>query len=193
MVKKKQKILVTSKRGYLFITVGVILLSVLSGGFGYELHTWQADIVNAPVATRKARIVAIYDSLKLGPEYQLQTSDIFGDKRPYSYDASRTFSSSQTYVRGADVKTTVAALRTSIEAAGFTFFEEPYPGSSFTELHFKSAKNEYIRLNVSSKPRDDALRDSALMNTSLANVVDMDSNAGPSNITIKVNLDDNNE
>jgi hypothetical protein len=80
-------------------------------------------------------------------------------------------------------------LRKSIEAAGFRYFEEPYPGSAFTELHFRSSKNEYIRLNVSSKPYDDATMGKNIGVAALS----LDRNAAPSNVIIKVNLDDNNE
>ena len=53
---------------------------------------------------------------------------------------------------------TTPFLRPKIEAAGFTFVEEPYPNAVDVQLHFKSAKGEYVRLTVSSKPRDDAVR-----------------------------------
>jgi hypothetical protein len=137
---------------------------------------------------RKDRIVAIYDSLDLSKhDYQITGKNVFGDKRPYEWDSSRSYSSSVNYIRRANVDTTAAELRTAIEKAGFTYFDEPYPGSAFKEYHFKSAQGEYVRLNVSSKPRDDAFR------TNEDAAKNIDPNMGPSSVTIKVNLDDNNE
>lgn len=169
-------------------------MSFLVGELGYQLHDSQINAVNAPTNARKDRITAIYKSLNLSGDYQLHSTDIFGNKRVYNWDKSRTYSSSQTYERGADVKTTVAELRKAIQAAGFNYFEEPYPGSTFTELHFKSVQNEYLRLNVSSELRDDSLQDDELMTHTISPAtISLDPNAGPSNVTIKVNLDDNNE
>lgn len=144
---------------------------------------------------RLNRIEAIYASLNLSEDsYQVAYSNVFGDKRPYSYDSSRSFSSEIQYVHGDTVKTTLAELDTKIKAAGFTYFEEPYPGGAFTEYHYKSAKGEYVRLNVSSKPYDDAWRNSAIMKQAGPNLPqDYDTNQGPTNVIIKVNLDDNNE
>ena len=149
----------------------------------------------ANVEARKDRIVAIYDSLKLGDEYQLTSSDIFGEKRVYEWDSSRTYSSSKEYDRGANVDTTVAELKKSIENAGFTYFDEPYQGSWIHQYHYKSDKNEYLRLSVMSKPKWDASRYDALMGrTEFSDAFfNADPNTGPSMVTIKVNLDDNNE
>lgn len=184
--KKKTKKL---KQGYFFISLGLVAMAVLVvGAFTF------VNRVN--VEARKDRIVAIYDSLKLGDEYQLTNSDVFGDKRVYEWDSSRTYSSSKEYVRGANVDVTIADLKKSIEAAGFHYFDEPYPGSWSYQYHFKSDKNEYIRLSVVSKPKWDAGRNEILMNRENPTTYafhSLDSNAGPSNVTIKVNLDDNNE
>lgn len=193
--KKATKLL--HKKGYPFIAIGIALLMLVSGWAGYYINTWQAKLIAAPTQERLIRINDIYDSFALDEtKYQLVDSNVFGDKRVYEWDSGRTYSSAKTYTRGANVDVTVAEVRTAIEAAGFVYFGEPYPGSTFTELHFKSAKNEYVRLNVESKPRFDAIRNEVLMKGATAisdAVITMDSNAGPSKVTIKVNLDDNNE
>jgi hypothetical protein len=195
--KNKKSTKQSSKKGYTFIGIGIALLMVIGGLAGYYIHTWQTNLAAAPAKTRLARINDIYKNLKLDEnKYQLVDSKVFGDKRVYEWDAGRTYSSSKTYEHGADVNTTVSELRKDIEAAGFAYFEEPYPGSTFKELHFKSSKGEYIRLNVQSKPRFDALRNEILMNGSgqiSDSVISMNPNAGPSKVVIKVNLDDNNE
>ncbi len=182
--KQTQKSLTFFKKHQYWVTAVIIVLVVLAGfGMQYCLHM-NAD------AARKDKITAIYDSFKLSADYKLTHSDVFGDKRVYSWDAGRTYSSSKHFIRNATVKETSAELKSKIEAAGFTYFEEPYPGATFTELHFKSAKGEYVRMNVSSKPRDDVLMGNQ---TPTAAQISMDPNAAPSNVTLKVNLDDNNE
>lgn len=182
------------KHGFIIVAIGIILLAFVSGVAGYHLNTWLTNQSAGPNNERLSRITNIYRSLALGDDYRFESSDIFGDKRVYEWDKSRTYSSSQTYQRGATVSETVADLRQKIEAAGFTYFEEPYPGSAYVQLHFKSAKAEYLRLTVSSKPRDDAIRSSVIMQKDISSeAIELDKNTGPSNIVIKVNLDDNNE
>lgn len=182
------------KHGFIFIAIGIILLTFVSAGAGFQFHSWLAYQNEQPNQERLTRITTIYKSLAIGPDYRLDSSSLFGDKRIYEWDKSRSYSSSQTYQRGASVPETVAELRKKIEAAGFSFFHEPYPGSTTIELHFRSENKEYIRLSVSSKPRDDALRNEILMGNTLSDeVIELDPNTGPSNVVIKVNLDDNNE
>lgn len=142
---------------------------------------------------RYERITAIYDSLNIGEEYLLDDSSVFGEKRVYDWDKGRTYSSAMYYTRGATVDVTTAELDKAIKNAGFTFFEEPYPGSVSKQYHYKSEKGEYIRLTVSSKLRDDAFFNAHWMKQDLSVIDEIDPNAGPSNVTIKVNLDDNNE
>jgi hypothetical protein len=143
---------------------------------------------------RLDRINGIYTSLNLDGSYVLQDSNIFGDKRVYSYDKSRTTSSSVKYVRADTVSNTVADVDAKIKAAGYTFVDEPYAGSVYVQYHYKSAKGEYIRLTVSSKPYDDAVFNTFQMKKEFDSSLDsLDKNAGPSTVLVKVNLDDNNE
>lgn len=145
-------------------------------------------------ASRKERIVQIYDSLQLSDDYITTYDNVFGDKRVYEWDAGRTYSSSRHYLRGADVDVTTAELKKLITDAGFVFFDEPYPGAADTQLHFKSDKGEYIRLSVSSKLRDDDSQNKRLMGVAMTDAdFNLDWNSGPSTVIIKVNLDDNNE
>lgn len=184
---KKSKVK-KQKQGYLFIAIGIATMAVMVfGAYAYIKH--------ADIQSREDRIVAIYDSLKLSDNYQLTDSDIFGEKRVYEWDAGRTYSSSKEYDRGANVDVVIAELTKSIESAGFKSFDEPYQGSWIHQYHFKSGKNEYIRLSVMSKPKWDASRYDALMGrTDFSDAFyNADSNTGPSMVTIKVNLDDNNE
>ncbi len=180
-------------RRLLVSVVLVASLAVITLGW-LGIRAWNT----AQVAARFDRIEAIYADFNLDQDqYQLQSSNVFGDKRPYEGGQAgegRTFSSSKQYQRGTTVSEAVADLDGKIKAAGFTYFEEPYPGSVNKQLHYKSTKGEYVRLSVSSKPYDDAWRNAALMGLSVpANLETIDTNAGPVNVTIKVNLDDNNE
>lgn len=187
MIKKTNiKIPKNTSREKKFIKIFIaVVLSVL---FVYVATQYSVRAIEN--AERKARIVAIYDSLKLGSEYKVTQESVFGEKRVYDWDAGRSYSSSKNYERDADVDVTVAELRKSIEAAGFKFFDEPYAGSMHTQFHFKSDSKEYIRLTVSSKARDEAFHGKTAPSESDYAI---DPNSGPSNVIIKVNLDDNNE
>ena len=158
-----------------------------------------AAILSATTVIRAAtdvvrlhRINAIYSSLHIGNDYYMSSESVFGDKRVYSYDKGRTMSSSKIYEHDANVDTTVADVRTKIEAAGFKYFEEPYPGSAQIELHFESKDHHYIRLTVASTRRE-AAAETGDMNILAAYDHAHSFNEGPSTVTIKVNLDDNNE
>lgn len=144
---------------------------------------------------RYDRITAIYDSINLeDQDYLPQRFDIFGDKRVYEWDKGRTFSSAVEYVHGDTVSNTVAELDAKIKEAGFTFVDEPYPGAKQVQYHYKSSKGEYVRLTVESKPYRDAFVNASAMNKEDSpGVYNMDANAGPAYVTLKVNLDDNNE
>jgi len=144
---------------------------------------------------RLARIDTIYSSLKLDDSYQVRNVNVFGDKRVYSYDKGRSSSSEIDYLYGDTVSNTAAKLDEKIKAAGFTFLDEPYPGAVETQYHYKSANGEYLRLTVAGKPYEDAFTNAYAMdkNSVATTFTTIDKNAGPSNVTIKVNLDDNNE
>lgn len=191
--KKQQATTHKQQRRKRFIFAGLVIVLGLAAT---AVIIYQANALSTAREndTRKDRIEAIYSSLNLGDEYIPQFYDVFGDKRPYDYDASRSMSSQITYVRGANVDTTVADLSKKIKDAGFVYFEEPYPGSTSIQYHYKSDKGEYVRLSVSSKLRDDAFQNVYLMTGGTTDdLFKIDPNAGPSNATIKVNLDDNNE
>ncbi|MEO6109419.1 MAG: hypothetical protein ABIP50_00195 [Candidatus Saccharimonadales bacterium] len=182
---KKRKQSQHHKIPFMVVIIGIVLLAVASFGFvvvnSYNRHT---------VAQRQERILNIYSSIPLGDSYVLQSSNVFGDKRVYDWDKSRTYASEETFVHGDTVSNTIADLKKKIGNAGYILFDEPYNGG---QQHFKSSNNEYVRLSVTSKLRDDAFRNALLMNQSTDAALAIDQNAGPSNVTIKVNLDDNNE
>lgn len=175
--------------------VGLLLLLIVAGAVyvfvGYGIQQFV-------VKPRLARINEIYRGLDLSDtKYVPVYTNISGEKRTYDWDGGRTHSSEVRYIHGADVKSTVDELDKKIKAIGFEYFDEPYAGSATIQYHYKSSEGEYIRLSVSSKLRDDAFQNFFLMNRNAkeypAELLQSDVNAGPSNVTIKVNLDDNNE
>jgi hypothetical protein len=152
--------------------------------------------VRANNDARLYRINHIYESLGIetAGKYILQRQNVFGDKRVYPNDAGRTFSSERDYIHAANVDVTAKELDTAVKNAGFSFIGEPYAGSTEIQYHYKSAKGEYVRITVTSKLRDDAFQNSLLMDGKYSDAdFKIDPNAGPSNVVVKVNLDDNNE
>jgi len=192
---KKQLAVAQSKqqRKRRFILGGLVILLAL---IATSVLVYQASafLTNHTNKAREARIVEIFDSIKIPEETFFQESSIFGDKRPYEFDKSRSTSSYKRFVVAAPVDETFSNFDQLIRNAGYTYFEEPYPGSTFKQYHYKSDKGEFVRLTVSSKLRDDAGSSDILMKGDLSDdYFKIDPNAGPSRVTIKVNLDDNNE
>ncbi len=175
------------------VTVGIFLIAVATV---VVIALLTSTIVerNANKA-RLDRINSIYASLQIPEDYRPTGGEVFGDKRVYEWDKGRTYSSHASYLHGDSVSNTVAELDEKIKAAGFTFVDEPYPGSTSTQYHYKSAKGEYVRLTVSSKQYNDAWQNAISMGKQDVpqSVYDMDKNAGPAEVIVKVNLDDNNE
>lgn len=175
------------------VTIGIFLVAVATVIVASYLAAGVVAKQNNQA--RLDRINSIYTSLELDDKAMLKKEvNVFGDKRVYEYDKGRSYSSYISYTNADTVSNTVADLDAKIKAAGFTFFEEPYPGSTQVQYHYKSKDSEYIRLSVSSKPYNDAFFNEQWMNGEASErVYAMDKNAGPANVTIKVNLDDNNE
>ncbi len=174
------------------VTIGIFLVAVTAVVvIGLFTSNYMAKQNNQ---ARLDRINDIYASFNIDERYQVTGLNVFGDKRVYEWDKGRTYSSSIDYVRGATVSETATDLDAKIKAAGFKFIDEPYPGSVQVQYHYKSDKGEYVRLSVSSKPYNDAWRNASAMGKEpSAEIYSMDKNAGPASVTLKVNLDDNNE
>lgn len=142
---------------------------------------------------RLNRINEIYSSIKLPQNVYAEADTVFGDKRIYSYDTSKSIPSSETFVVAKTVTDTFNTLDTAIKAAGYTPLAQANPDTVTKEAHYKTGKGEYIILNVESKLRLDAFQNELWMNDKSGGFNQIDSNAGPSLVTLKVNLDDNNE
>lgn len=188
-IVKKSKHLDHHIRHRITLGVGFVIIAVLIG-----LVLSLIVIPKVVNDTRLARINEIYASIPLPENTYFNDDTIFGDKRPYGYAPGRTFASGKSFVVAKTVNETTSELDATIRAAGYTFFEDAYPGSTSKEYHYKTDRGEYIRLNVSSKLRGDAASNEMLMNGKFSeDFFKIDPNVGPSRVTLKVNLDDNNE
>ena len=192
-VSKPQQ-LVSLSRSHVMVKRGLVSYSVLAilvvlGAaliFGAIIHASATQVAKS----RLDQIQAIYASLNLGDSYRMTKYDIFGDKRVYSWDKSRTYSSTAEFGHNDTVSSTYADLKKKIEAAGFTQFETAYEGGVGMQYHFKNGSGHYVRVSVYPKSYEDTI----LYGDSLLPAFhSSDQNAGPSYVTIKVNLDDNNE
>lgn len=174
------------------VTVGIFLVAVTSVVvLAYLVANMTEKQQNQ---ARLDRINGIYASINVDEDYDIEKVDVFGDKRVYDWDKGRTYSSSVEYLNGDTVTNTVAELDAKIKSAGFTFIDEPYPNGFQKQYHYKSSKGEYIRLSVASKPYFDMVRNTLMMGSDLTDEMRAtDKNAGPAKVTLKVNLDDNNE
>jgi len=140
--------------------------------------------------TRLNEISSIYSSLNLDESYRIAKSDVFGDKREYSWDSSRSFSSSVEYGKNASVSATFSDLKNRIQLAGFEQIEGPNYGPIARQDHYKNSDGQYIRVSVESKAWHDAILYG--LETPAPQSPDASEN-GPVYVTIRVNLDDNNE
>lgn len=172
------------------VTIGIFLVAVTTVVvIGYLAQR----VVSSNIAEqRHDRITAIYDSFKLSNDYFPESIDIFGDKRVHEGDKERSYASKVEYLHGDTVSNTVADVDAKIKAAGFTFIDEPNPSSKSTHYHYKSKDGEYVHLSVASKQWLDAIQNAVLMGKKSPHAT-ANANAGPALVTIKVNLDDNNE
>lgn len=186
---KKQSL--TKHRILSLVIYGVIIfLCFTTLSFGaYTIGIKHQQQVNQ---ARLDRIKDIYKSLKLDDSYRIESANVFGDKREYDWDSSRTYSSSVIYYRDASRGATFDDLNKKVEAAGFKQIEGPNYGDVARQDHYKSANGEYIRISIDSAAFRDAIR-----TQTHGDVAKLRSDGlldkAPVFATIKVNLDDNNE
>lgn len=138
---------------------------------------------------RLQEIIAVYDSLKLDDSYRVDKMNVFGDKRVYEWDKSRTYASQIEYGHNATPKNTRADLRAKAEAGGFSFVQTEYEGSVQPIDEFKNAKGNYLRIGVTNSGTQNAM----IYGTDDLNTFDPEKDDAPSYVSVKVNLDDNNE
>ena len=162
----------------------------------FALLSMSAYLVDRMIVSRNNQmryneITKIYKDLNLGDDYRVASTNIFGDKRVYSYDSSRTYSSSVEYGRNASVQDTIDDLRNKAEQAGFSYVQTEYEGSVSAIYEYKNDNGNWIRIRA--VPKED--QDDVIYGTSTFNSTNIEeiSAMSPTYVTIKVNLDDNNE
>lgn len=176
------------KRSLLSYAVLVFLFFAL---LSMSVYLVDRMIVENSHHRRRAQIVSIYRDLNLGENYRPISSNIFGDKRVYSWDKHRSYASAVTYGHNATVGDTVKELSEKVKKAGFTQQKIEYEGSSSPVYEFKNDKGNWLRIRAIPKAdRDDAVygtKNYQFINTETTNAM------APTHVEIKVNLDDNNE
>lgn len=135
-------------------------------------------------------ITSIYQNLGLDESYRHAGFDVFGEKRTYAWDDARSQSSSMSYGRNADRSATFKDLQTKIEAAGFHKIDGPNYGELARQDHYKNDQGQFIRVSIETAAWHEAM----LYGTAFPRPQSAEANEqGPVYVTIKVNLDDNNE
>lgn len=195
--KTKKKVVRAARKNanspfFLGIVAVITFLSIIVIGV-WAINT----VISVNTKARLDRITAVYDALQLDSnEYPVAAREVFGEKRPYEWDKNRTHASVVQYLHGDTVTNTFEKVDAKVREAGFEYIDEPYPGSVQKQFHYKSEDGVYLRLTVSSKQYEDAVRNATLMGEDIVTVIDQfeeGTDAGPAKITVKVNLDDNNE
>lgn len=181
--KKNQKKKQTAKQSNtLVVLIIIIVAAVLVVGLAYAVPA----IVHKSRATHVKSIVS---SLELDESYIKQKEFIYGDKRPNGLNGDKDKTAYVSYVRGENVDATVSDLRQKIEAAGFKFERDKNPNGAIVHYQFRSASGEVLYLSVSSKLRNDAIQNAALMGRNIDTSNSVNTNAGPSEVTIKIDID----
>lgn len=183
-----EKARITLKQILFAITIAIIVVGSI-----YVLTSFAAKLLYE--MPRAARVKEIYQSLNLSDAYVYKGGVIAGEQRVYNDDGTRSWSSYHEYIRGAPVTTTVDDVDQHIKAIGFSLQDIPYEDSIITERFYKNEKGEYIRLTAQSKPRLEYHTNATIMKLTPDQIAanEVDPNTGPTIVTIKVNLDNNNE
>ena len=181
-----------SKKSPVSKAVLLVVAAALVIGFG----SWGIrSLIDANNQARLDRIEEIYTSLKLDDTYAVTGQELFGERHPYEGDDKKSHASWTTYVHSDTVTNTFNDLDAKIRAAGYEFVSKPADRAVDKQAYYTSKKGEFVRLTVASKPFADAFQNATAMDKevleSITNEYDVD--AGPSNVTISVNLDDNNQ
>lgn len=177
------------RKGVVVYAIFVFISFVLISLSAYTIHNITVAYTNK---NRVNTIEQVLTDLKLGDSYRVAKADIFGDKRVYSWDKSRTYASSAEYAHNDTTTNTFADLKSKAEAAGFTQIDDVYGGIA-RQLHFKNGDDTYLRVSVIPKAWQDAIvYGSSSTEQNEISINDM-ANASPVYVTLRINLDDNNE
>lgn len=166
-----------------------VLVFLLFATVAFSWYLIDRMITSQINQSRYDHISSIYTSLNLGDSYRIAASNVFGDKRVYDWDKGRTYSSSVEYGHNDTVANTIADLKNKVEAAGFSFVQAEYDGSIARVDEYKNSDGVYVRIHVENSE----VRGMMTYGTPSSVSDILDTNAAPSYVVIKVNLDDNNE
>ena len=169
---------------YAVLVFVLFFTTALAGHALYDLSVHRSN------NDRLERIQNVYSTINLDDSYRTAKSDLFGDKRVYSWDKNRTYSSSTEYGHNDTPTNTRTELIKKIEKAGFVKVGSAYEESTNPQDYFKNSDGTYIRISVTSRYVQNAMTYGDFSDTDpLINHKD----EAPSYVTVKVNLDDNNE
>lgn len=186
MSKKNQKNLIkfVLKNKKIIIISSILIVALITISCLYIVPAINSNI-------RKNRIITIMNSIKIDDQKCYFRGEYLRGK-VMSLDT--TVSNGTTYTRdyacNMKVDTTVAYIKSLASQAGLIYVNDPYPGSAVPTLDYKTTKNEYIRISMSSKLRDDAFYNRYNMGISTS-TPDLDEmvNSGPTNVMFLLNLD----
>lgn len=140
---------------------------------------------------RGTRIAEVFRSLDLNDEYIYQTGENAAQQRAFKSDGHRDWTSFATYLRGASLDETMREVDQRATTAGFQFVRNAHEGSTgVTGAVYRSERNEYLYVTVSSKQRNDYLQDALLMQREASpdELAAIDVSEGPVEVLIKLDI-----
>jgi hypothetical protein len=185
MTKKIKKFFVKNKKKIILSTSIIAIVAIIVAVFCViMLPSINNDI-------RKDRIISIFNSLKLDDQkYIFHGEYVRGESMTLNWVINKNSVYSRSYTRNANVDTTVSEVRKAATSAGLIYVGEPYPNMIASHLFdYRTTRNEYIRIAISSKLRDDAFFNNPNMTQAEMIALDSEVNSAPTNVMIDVNLD----
>ncbi len=198
MSKKHKKI--AAKNNKNIINSAIIIGAITIVGLVLCLHIIPSITNNI----RKDKIISIYKSLKLDDQnYILMNEGGKDTANTLDWNINKNSTYTRTYVRQAEVNTTTIEINKLAIKAGWTYIGEAYtidpiyhydPATTFASHSFdyKTANNEYVKINTFSKLRMDALYNKPNMTQEELIALDSAINSAPTDVIIQVNLDTKN-
>ncbi len=153
---------------------------------GLLAYSYIYPIIDGTI--RRDRFVSIVKNLNFNEEdYVLQSEHMLGGITNPDWTTKNSYYAMQ-FVRNVNVDQTISEIKQIARDAGLEYLGEPYPGGSTHSYDYKTPKGEYVRIFVSSRPRDDEFYNRHNMSLSIIDI-DIDPNLGPTNVIVNVNLD----
>lgn len=160
------------------VAVSASVLSMTAGKLFYE-------------DPRGNRIAEVFQSLDLNNEYIYQTGENAAQQRAFKSDGHRDWTSFATYLRGASLDETMGELDQRATSAGFQFVRNAHEGSTgLTGAVYRSDRNEYLYVTISSKQRNDYLQNALLLQREAnpEGLAMIDASEGPVEVLVKLDI-----